>query len=410
MIVSDDQRFGSMAHMPLTRELIFERGVRFPNAYVTTPVCCPSRASILTGDYAHTHGVRNNSDDLLEPTVAQHLDLLGYRTGLVGKYLNSWDGRNRSEFDTWVSFPYGDARFEDPSLVYGDSRPTRTEGYITDLLRDAALDFIDRADGSGEPFFLLFTPSAPHRPATPAEVDEGLPTHLALNKSPAWNESDVSDKPAYVQETPPLNGSEIETLEAWSGRMTRSLASLDRAVAALVQHLEIRGLLEDTLVVYLSDNGFLWGEHRLKAKDKPYQEAVRVPFAVRYPPLTDEGAALPALVANIDIAPTIYDVIGVTPPEPTDGRSLLPVLEGRSEGRKALLLEGWPQTNWTAVHTGDVVYVDNDGQLNELYDLTKDPHQLDNLVATGTQPELEERMQKLLEQKRGETGAPGTSG
>jgi len=377
IIVSDDQRAGTMDFMPLTKQRIFDQGIVFTNAFVTTPLCAPSRASILTGMYAHRHGVRTNDDSLVLPTVIDRLHDAGYFTGLVGKYLNSWSGTPRAEFDFWVSFPGGAEPYVNPTLYVGDQLVQFT-GYQTDILRDYGLQFLQAASEQGRPFVLLFTPFAPHVPATPAAEDRSLYPNLPAYRPPNFNEADVWDKPFWLRLLLPFTPFDTFRVDGTRRNQMRCVASLDRAVESLARDLERRGLLEGTVLVYLSDNGVYWGEHRLESKSRVYEEAVRVPFAIRFLPLVASPRVETVLVANIDLAPTLYELAGLPVPSDVSGLSLVPLLTSGAAWREDLMLEGWVVPNYSAVRTETKVYVETRYDLPELYDLTSDPYELRN--------------------------------
>ena len=224
LILSDDQRHDTMDYMPRTKARIFGEGVSFPNAYITTPLCCPSRSSILTGMYAHKHGVRLNPIPLQKETFIQHLKKVGYFTGQVGKYLNSWDGSARPEFDFWAAGPAGTARYFNPRMNI-DGVWSEQHGYLTHILRDYALDFQRRAGAQDRPFVLLFSPNAPHfgyppvsrqpegpldldfflRPPEPAPGDERLYQNLPPHRPPSYDRRDASGKPRWLGTFPPLS-------------------------------------------------------------------------------------------------------------------------------------------------------------------------------------------------------------
>lgn len=383
LIVTDDQRYDTTGeYMPETQERIFDEGVTFANAFVTTPLCCPSRASILTGKYAHTHGVRTNDDALTQPTFVHRLHEAGYYTGQIGKYLNSYDFRQppRPEFDFWVVSHGGGSEYYNASLnVNGEQR--RARFYITHVLQSHAEQFLEEATALDQPFLLIFAPNAPHLPALPAPENAQLYAELPPYRPPSHNEPDVSDKPAWLQNTRLLNENEQEELDRLRRNQLRSLKTVDEVVAALLDRLEEEGQLDNTVVMFLSDNGHFWGEHRLGGKVYPYEQSIRVPYGLRYPKLAPEGEIREELVANIDIAPTIYELAGLPIPEEVDGRSLVSLLEGDGSWRDELLLEAWPgQFHYSAVRTERYVYVETDGDLPELYDLERDPHQLENAV------------------------------
>jgi arylsulfatase A-like enzyme len=432
IILSDDQRYDTMKYMPRTAARIFNEGVTFPNAYVTTSWCCPSRASILTGTYAHNHGVRLLTDPLKSHTLIDHLQKAGYYTGQVGKYLNSWDGSARPEFDFWVASSGGDTHYFNQRLNVNGAWSVHP-AYLTHVLRDYALDFLRRAEKQQKPFVLLFSPSAPHftnsltgkppqgrddflRPPHPAPGDENLYQDLPPHRPPSWNKTDSSGKPRWFQSLPPLTADTIELIDTFRRKQIQSLNGLDQTVESLLDELSRQGKLDDTLVVYLSDNGHFWGEHRIPwGKNSVYEESSRVPFAVRYPRLVAKSRVETRLVANIDIAPTIYDLAGIPIPTEVDGRSLVPLLAGGSRTnpsvgwREELLLEGWAppalvkagRAPYAAVHTGRYVYVETQGDRSELYDLVSDPHQLQNQIDNPAYARIVSDLKPRLQRLRG---------
>jgi arylsulfatase A-like enzyme len=281
---------------------------------------------------------------------------------------------------------------------------TQTKGYQTFLLRDLALDFIrESAADPGKPFFLIFTPYAPHLPAVPAPGDEALYEDIAASRPPSFNEEDVSDKPIWMQETAPLDNERIQLIDDRRLAHIRTLNGLDQAVESIMEELDSAGLLENTVVFYISDNGLFWGEHRIGGgKIQVYEEASHVPFAVRYPPLITAPRIDSALVGNIDIAPTIYELAGLPIPRVANGMSLVPLLTQQGEWRDALLLEAWPKQSsdfpaYQAVETEQYVYV-NYGEDFELYDLINDPYQLNNLSGDPATADLIAQLQAKLKE------------
>jgi N-acetylglucosamine-6-sulfatase len=363
LIVSDDQPFYTVNYTPAILNEIFAKGTMFSDAFVSTSLCCPSRASILTGLYAHNHGVIRNPIPLTNTTFFEAIKDNAtlnddYRTAMIGKYLNSHTGDCRNEFDYWVAFPgsrpwgtgpwYNDTTNQQLNVNCKWMQFNNT--YSTYLLRDYALQFLNDTIAEGKPFVMQFSPfnshalvgvTEPFADPTPAPEDanlypNGLPSYYL---PPSFNEADVSDKPAWVQALPPgcpdsddeVSVSECE--EAYKERqlaIVRNLASLDRSVEALLDFLERKGELSNTLIIYINDNGVIRGEHRTFSehwtiKNVHYKESVKAIMSARW----DDGHIIPIgqtsyeLVGNIDIAPTIYDVLGLTPPYPLDGRSLL---------------------------------------------------------------------------------------
>jgi len=379
IIVTDDQRFDTMEYMPNTQQLIFDQGVTFSSGYITTPFCCPSRASILTGLYAHNHYVYVNTDKLLLPTLVEDLHNNGYYTGLVGKYLNSWDGSIRPEFDYWVTFWGGTIpHYYDPELNVNGDWGKRT-GYITYLFEDYVKEYLDKATSQRKPFFLLFAANAPHAPYTPLKEDKGLLTDLPPHRPPSYSEEDISDKPSSIANKPLIDEDAATDIDSIRRRQLLTLISLDRSIGAIMQKLEETGELDNTVVIFLSDNGKHWGEHRMNTKSTAYEEVVKVPFAMRYPALVPTPYIENGLVANIDIAPTIYDLSETRMPKIIDGLSMVNLLNSEGEWRSNLLLEAWPDRgHWKSVHTGQYVYIETVDDISEFYDLLNDPFELEN--------------------------------
>ena len=335
LIVSDDQRSDQMQFMPRTQSLIFDQGVAFDEAYVTTSRCCPSRSSILTGMFAHNHEVILNSDPLTKKTMVEYLNDNGYYTGLVGKYLNSYpvapEDPPRPEFDSWVAMISGPdgSRYFDTSLNV-NGQWTENSGYQTYILRDYAINFLNQAQEQPDPFFLLFSPYAPHLPAVPAPGDEQLYPDLPLHNPPNFNPEDMSDKPQWMHSLPYLTEDQTASIQRDWLHQNQTLNALDISVESLIQELDQLGMLDNTIVIYLSDNGMFLGEQRFPiGKVYVYEESMRVPFAVRYPELIKKPRVESRLVANIDIAPTIYELAGIPIPEEVDGLSLLTLLRNQ---------------------------------------------------------------------------------
>lgn len=401
IIITDDQRYDTMEYMPNTRQWIFDQGVTFSSGYVTTPYCCPSRASILTGLYAHNHYVYVNEDKLRLPTLVNDLQDNGYYTGLVGKYLNSWDGEARPEFDYWVSFFGGTVpNYYDPELNVNGKWEKKT-GYMTYLLEDYVKEYLDEAAGQRKPFFLIFAPNAPHAPFTPLKEDKGLYTDLPPYRPPSFNEADISDKPSSIANKPIIDEAGITEIDNTRRRQILTLVSLDRSIGAIMEKLEASGELDNTVVIFISDNGKHWGEHRMDTKSTAYEEVVKVPFAMRYPALVPTPYSEDKLVANIDITPTVYELSGTRMPEVIDGRSLVQLLNRSGEWRTSLLLEAWPDRgHWTAIHTGQYVYVETENDLSEFYDLSADPYELDNAINNPQYQSIILDLQQILQKEK----------
>ncbi|HJP65220.1 MAG TPA: sulfatase [Actinomycetota bacterium] len=395
LILTDDQRFDALGHMPILRSQLVRKGLSFERYYVVNPLCCPSRATTLTGEYSHTTGVYFNSGsqggwrafrihELL--TIATTLHLGGYRTALIGKYLNGYDhaGHVPAGWDRWVAM-LKVGYYGVPFSVDGHEVVTGSHRYSTDVLADYASDFI-RSVPSRQPLFLYLTPFAPHLPAIPASRDEHALAKLKPFRPPSYNEADISDKPAYVRRHAEMSKSKRDHTDMIRRDQLRSLLAVDDLIGRVVDALKDQGRLENTLIMFASDNGFLWGEHRLPdGKNRPYEESVRVPLVARWDGHIAAGTVDDDhVVGNLDLAPTWADLAGV-PLLGADGVSMAPLLTGAGAGagtswRKYLLIEhgenGVPA--FCQIHSVRYSYVLYSTGEEELYDLQLDPYELQN--------------------------------
>ena len=407
LIITDDQRYGTIGeYMPETQARIFDQGVTFDRAFATTPLCCPSRASILTGMYAHKTGVHNNPDPLTETTLFERLHESGYYTGLVGKYLNSWNmNQVRPEFDSWVATQPGSSEYYNPN-INDNGTPKEPPYYITEVERNYALTFLDDAAKQDKPFAMMLAFAAPHEPAVPRIGDEVLYVDEPPYRPESYNEEDISDKPAWLQKHEPLNERAQRNIDNLRLHQLQSLKHVDRTIAAVMDKLEAQGELDNTLVIFLSDNGLFWGEHRLTGKVYAYEEAIHVPMAIRYPKLASEGRIEDSIVANIDLAPTIYELAGIETPANVDGLSLVPLLEGGTIDRADILIEGWPgEGHFAGLRTERYIYIETYRDIPELYDLQDDPAQMTNLADDPSFADLIEQMRTRLHELEGQAPA-----
>ncbi|ROO86524.1 arylsulfatase A-like enzyme [Actinocorallia herbida] len=398
VIVTDDQPKQLAWALRKTRKWLGGSGVEFTRGHATTPLCAPSRASIFSGRYAHNHGVRDNFHKLnldQSTTFQRHLADAGYRNGMFGKYLNEWR----------IAMP--PEHFEDYALLspvgYVNGRFNRNgkiaelPGYTTHRIRDFARAFIRKGATDPRPWFAYVAPYGAHAPFTPEEKYEDL-------KVPGWagrpsvTEKDKSDKPPYLREA---HASLSRGRTIRRGQL-RTLRSVDDAVGALHDELKATGQLDNTLVIFIGDNGYLWADHGWTRKSVPYRPAYEVPFLLSWPAGgLASGTKDGRLVANIDISATVLDAAGIEPTTPQDGHSLL----GRAS-RDHLLIEFWrqggddrPPNSWAAhvsrtgqyteyyalrtdaagdeVGTGKVLF-------REYYDLKRDPYQLVNKLHRAT--------------------------
>ena len=387
VVVTDDQRV-DIGGLDRTVDWFQNHGVVFTNAVATTPLCCPSRASIFSGRYAHNHGVANNDAVPLfnhEQSVQRYLHDAGYRTAIFGKFFNNWNPEtNPPYFDNWaisIGNEYSNGQWN----VQGEGR--RVPEYSTSFIRDKALDLLaDSENDDARPWLMFLTPGAPHMPATPHRRDR----HAVVppwEPSPNVNELDVSDKPPYISSR--RHRTSLGWIKTIRKRQTRTLMGLDRAFMTLVETLEKNNELDDTLIFFISDNGLMWGSHRVATKRVPYLEATDVPLFMRSPTGAGAGAEDDRLAANIDLAPTILDASGITgePVESMDGRSLLD-----DWSRDRILLEMPAQVGtvprWASLRTKTYQYTEYYGttgaiEFQEYYDLIADPYQMTNLLGDG---------------------------
>ena len=407
------------------------RGVLFDRAFVTTSLCSPSRASMLSGQYAHSHGVyTNESGDIPAgvPTYPLVLQRAGYHTAFVGKWhMDASRDGPRPGFDYWVSFK-GQGVYEDPVLNENGGEVKRT-GYITDLLTDYAAEWLKtrRAD----PFLLILSHKAPHDPFHPAArhaaafSDAGLP-------EPASFADSFFDKPSWQRRYALCGGTAARLAGCpdppppmlppwgWPARdatrldYLRTLLALDDSVGTIVSTLDGLGLTRSTYVLFVSDNGFFLGEHRLGDKRLMYEDSIRVPLAIAGGELAPGRVS--SLVLNIDIAPTILQLAGFSVPGTMQGRSLAGLLRREAASvRDSFLYEYFADANipgvpaMLGVRTTSWAYVTYPGlaQGDELYDLERDPDELQNLAdasaRAGTKADLRAELERLLASTGGPT-------
>lgn len=408
VVVTDDQRADqTLSVMPEVRRRFGRDGTTFTRAFATTPLCCPSRASIFTGQYAHNHGVVDNTDigPLDHDTTMQSLLRDGgYVTGMFGKFFNSWDATlSPPGFDRWAMLDHGyhGAQFN----VQGRMR--RVPGSSTEFIARSTVDFVTRAESDDDrPWFAYVAVHAAHRGFEPSPPyrDARVPPQRA---TPATSERDRSDKPPYVR------AQRVDARRARAIRrdQLRTLMSVDDLVGDVFDALERHDETRDTLAIFTSDNGFFWGEHGLSDKRLPYLPSTRVPLLVRWPGRVASGATDGRLAANVDVAPTVLDAAGIEPRHVVDGRSLL------ADGtRRLLLLEymadpGFDVPAWSALQSRDLQYVEYEGDggvaFRELYDLTADRWQVRSLLAGGRDDARAARLARALERVRTCAGTTG---
>ncbi len=433
VIMTDDQEdTGSLAYMPKLHALLAEQGVTFLNSFVDLPLCAPSRASFFTGQSAHNTGIKANNpldsggweafkakEDNALPVW---LDRAGYKTALIGKYLNrygqeskwgallAWAGNyldisftganigNPADWvpagwDLWYAFTGSRARYYDYAINENGtilSFGHRRVDYSTDVLKERAVRFIAAEADKPEPFFLMIAPKAAHaqgKRAIPAPHYAGAFNDVRLPFKPAFNQKRIAGKAMKV---PVIHGETKQELTKSYRAELQSLQSVDELVAAVVEALKSAGKLDDTLIVYTSDNGFLFGEHRMIGKQAPYEESIKVPLVMRGPGIP-HNETRSALVNNLDVVATIAELTKAAPDYALDGTSLTPLFaDANAPWRSAILFESpitrfqKPDARYTGVRTATRKYVKYASGFEELFDLSADPHELYNQAGNAS--------------------------
>ena len=437
VLMTDDQTLESMRVMPEVRRTLTAEGTTFTRSFASFAVCCPSRATFLTGQYAHNHGVLGNRPPKggyrrldRQETLPVWLQRAGYRTMHVGKFLNRY-GQHLGPYhvppgwDDW----HGSI---DPStyLYYGytlnENGRLRTyrRSYSTDLYARRARRLIEDAAAADDPFFLNVGFLAPHA-GPPRDPDDlrGLvtpspaPRHrdrFAAKPLPAgvrasFGEADMSDKPAYMRVLPPIGVRRAAVIRENYRQRLEALLAVDEAVAGIVDTLREEGELENTLVIFTSDNGFFHGEHRMASeKMLVYEPAIRVPLIMRGPGVP-RGERRGQLVTNADLSPTILALAGARATKPQDGRSLLPLLADPETGwDRDLLIEGmdgYTIVGYDAVRTYRYLYARYTTGERELYDLQRDPHQLRSVHSDPAYADVRAQLAQRLRALRRCVGA-----
>ncbi|MGE0815816.1 MAG: sulfatase [Vicinamibacterales bacterium] len=435
MVLVDDMRWDEMhsAGHPFIEtpnmDRVAREGARFRNAFATTPLCSPSRASFLTGQYAHTNGIVDNtarpSHDL--PTFPKDLHDAGYRTGFFGKWHMGNDASPRPGFDRWVAMP-GQGEAIDPHLNV-DGTDLQKSGYVTDVLTDYVEQFI--GETHDQPFLVYLAHKAIHPnivqrddgslgavPGQPggfvaAERHRGRYAGREMPRRPNAFHA-PTDKPALMRTIgglPPLGAATATSDEEIRGRIEMLLA-VDDSLGRILTALERRGDLDDTVVVFTSDHGYFYGEHGLNEERRlAYEETIRIPLLVRYPPAVAAGSTPDQMVLSIDLAPTFLQLAGLAVPSRMQGRSLVPIFAGSAGAwRDAFLVEYYTDTvfprvlnmGYSAVRTDRYKYIqyrDLTG-MDELYDLEADPYEEHNRAAdpaaAGVLATMRQRLSGLL--------------
>ncbi len=437
MVVVDDLRWDELGYMghPFAKTINIDRiaceGVRFRNAFVTTPLCSPSRASVLTGQYAHNHGITDNTDRSKSShelvTFPRLLHEAGYETAFIGKWHMGNDDTVRPGFDHWVSLK-GQGTSFDPEINENGTR-TKYTGYTTDILSEKAVNFIKKQHEN--PFCLYLAHKALH-PETVQFDDGSISDPTASNFMPAdrhkdWYEDDpiprrlnyyddLSGKPALlrkIDDLPPLGPETGSSDEDIKGRQ-RMLAAVDEGIGDMMTALADAGHLDNTVFIFTSDEGYWYGEHGLSVERRlAYEESARIPLVIQYPKMVKPGTIVDEMVLGIDFAPTIMELAGLTPAPEMDGQSLVTLLKGikPDNWRKSFLIEYYSDIvfprvrnmGYKAVRTERykyIHYIELEG-MDEMYDLKSDPYEMKNIINDqayeGKLSELRAELEKFIE-------------
>jgi N-acetylglucosamine-6-sulfatase len=443
-VMTDDQNWQALgcAGHPFLRtpnmDRVAREGVTFENAFVTTSVCSPSRASFLTGVHAHVHGVINNEDykdpAASIPNMGQLLQAAGYETAFLGKWHMGtfWDAGPRPGFDHWLSFPI-QGEYVDP-VLNENGRTFQAKGYVTDLMTDAAVDWL--RTNRERPFCLCLWHKAAHSGFIPADRHKDAFADAVIPEPPNYRDT-YAGKPEWLRALRSKGGrrekfiprmkepvpADLGLPEPWDPDQERTLnyyrtlLAVDESLGRLLETLDSIGRLDNTVVIFTSDNGFFLGAHRLSDKRLMYEESIRIPMLVRYPKRFQAGSRAGGMALNIDLLPTILDLAEAPVPDHVQGKSLVGMMEGRVKRvRESFLytyfreewLPGYPLIHGVRSEQWKYIRAPEFDDIPELYDLENDPLEMRNLAedaAYGDKvAEMAKELGRLLEETRYPTG------
>jgi arylsulfatase A-like enzyme len=438
-VLTDDLDVGVYSRMPRLHQLMNDQGLAFTQHHLNISLCCPSRTAILRGQYAHNTQIFGNSppNGGFETFFANHsetetlpvwLAAAGYHTVLMGKYLNGYPNTAPADYvppgwSEWSSpvagNPYSDYNYTMNENGQDKAYAMAATDYMPDVLTAKAVDFIQRASSTHQPFFIYIAPYVPHSPATPAPRYASDFPGAKAPRTASFNQSDVSHSPTWVQALPALTTTQIAAIDALYQKRLQSMEAVEDMVQQIVDTLQQTGQLDHTYIVFTSDNGFHQGQHRLRSgKNTEFDEDLLVPLVIRGPGVP-AGATIDAPTVNCDFAPTFLDLAGAAIPDGVDGRSLVPLLGGHAPAvwRNAVLLQHAAEVVDTEPHLRDSVlttlepedvvgtaaqaaaespppfegvrtkkytYVEYASGEKELYDHDTDPAEVTNIAATAS--------------------------
>lgn len=423
-ILTDDHRYDGLGFLKSQSfiktpnlDRLAKGGAYLPNAFVTTSLCAPSRASIMTGLFAHKHQVIDNNRNLVSKDLlfySQYLQHVGYQTAMVGKWHVGGDfGEPQRGFNYWVSFRGVESYLPGKDGLNVNGKYVEQKAYITDELTDYALDFI-RNHKTNKPFMLYLSHVGVHANFVPANRHKGKFKDHTFTPPLTMQIGTHQGAPMWVQnQRNSWHGIEFPYHSSLNigehyKRYAETLYAVDESVGRILDFLKVQGLLESTLIIYMGDNGFQFGEHGLIDKRTAYEASMRVPMLAHCPELIKPGIVVKEVVANIDIAPTILNAAGLIAPDYMDGKSFLPFLKGEQQSwRNGLLYEyywerNFPQTPTMHALRGDrYKYIRYNGiwDTDELYDLQDDPLETKNLIGSKGHQDIARQMNKELFEK-----------
>jgi N-acetylglucosamine-6-sulfatase len=417
-VLIDDQRYDALGFMhPFLKtpnmDSLAKNGVFLKNAFVTTSLCSPSRASILTGVYAHEHRVVDNNNPIPPETVffSQYLKAAGYETAFMGKWHMGNQETPQPGWDRWICLHGQGSYWPDKFGLDIDGKEVPQKGYITDELTDYALDWLKARKGD-KPFMLYLSHKAVHADFIPADRHKGVYKNAPLNPPiMADTPENYLDKPMWLKnQRNSWHGVDFPyhsdlSIPEYYERYCETLLAVDESLGRILDFLRERKLLDSTMIIYMGDNGFQFGEHGLIDKRTAYEPSMRVPMLMQCPDLFKAGTVVTQMVANIDIAPTILEAAGLKAPDYMDGKSFVPIAEGKNvPWRDKLLYEyywerNYPQTPTIhALRTDDYKYIHYYGlwDIDELYDLKNDPGEMKNLIFDPAHQALAKKLNREM--------------